>query len=48
MLVHHFLIRKLPSIPIYAYIKSTLWCALMFRPDESWRKAFHVVVVEDL
>lgn len=35
MLVHHFLICKLANIPIYACIKSILWSALMFCPDES-------------
>lgn len=48
MLVHHFLICKLPNIPIYACIKSILWSVLMFCPDESWRKAFDVVIIEDL
>lgn len=48
MLVHHFLICKLPNIPICAYIKSILWSVLVFCPDESWRKAFDVVIIEDL
>lgn len=48
MQVHHFLICKLPNIPIYACIKSILWSVLMFYPDESRRKAFDVVIFEDL
>lgn len=47
MLVHHFLICKLPNIPIYACIKSFLCSVLMFCPDESWGKAFDVVIIED-
>lgn len=48
MLVHHFLICKLPNIPMYACIKSILWSVLEFYPDESWRKAFDVVIIENL
>lgn len=48
MLVHHFLICKLPNIPIYACIKSILWFVFLFCPDESRRKAFDVVIIEDL
>lgn len=48
MLVHHFLICKSPNIPICACIKSILWSVLVFCPDESWRKAFDVVIIEDL
>lgn len=48
MLVHHFLICKSPNIPIRACIKSTLWSVLMFCPDESRRKAFDVVIIQDL
>lgn len=48
MLVHHFLICKLPNIPIHACIKSILWLVLMFCPDESRRKPFDVVIIEDL
>lgn len=48
MLVHHFLICKLPNIPINACIKSILWSVLMFCPDESRGKAFDVVIIEDL
>lgn len=47
MLVHHFLICKLANIPIYACIKSILWSALVLCPDESRRKAFDVVIIED-
>lgn len=48
MLVHHFLICKLPNIPIYASIKSILWSLLVFCPDESRRKAFDAVIIADL
>lgn len=48
MLVHHFLICKLPNIPICARIKSILWSMFVFCPDESRRKAFDVVIIKDL
>lgn len=48
MLLHHFVICKLPNIPIYACIKSILWPLLMLYPDESRAKAFDVVIIEDL
>lgn len=48
MLVHHFLICKLPNIPSFASIKSILWSVLVLCPDESCRKDFDVVIIKDL